>query len=161
MSKMFQGGALVIAALGAGQALAADQTQYQVTGSLAQTCAVTAPPNQTINPASTAVQAIGSPSYVCNFAGNATLRFWTQNGGAILSPAAAGNNNIAQSRPYSFVFDGTALGQLTNASNTATGVVRAILTPNAAQSGPATMQLANPAVIAGTYSDTIFISIAP
>jgi hypothetical protein len=59
------------------------------------------------------------------------------------------------------VFDTSALGQLTNAEASATQVVRAIVTPNAAQTGAATMQLAAAATIAGSYSDTIFISIAP
>lgn len=161
MNKMFRVGALAAGALGAGQALAEDQAQYQITASLAQICSVTPPGNQTINPASTAVQSIGSVTYVCNFAGNATLRFWTQNGGSIVSPAAAGNGNVAQLRGYNFVFDGTALGQLTDAANTATGVVRAILTPNAAQSGATTVQLASIATLAGTYNDTVFINITP
>lgn len=152
----------VISALGlCSPALASDQKQYQITGSLEQSCTVTVPTTQTINPASTTQQSVGSPSYQCNFAGNAILRFWTQNGGQIVSPAAAANNNTAQTRAYSFTFDGTALGQLTNASGTATTVTRAITTPNAAQSGAAAIQLASVATIAGSYADTIFVSIAP
>lgn len=155
------GAAFLIAALGGSPASAADQVQYQILGTLAQACSVTAPDTQTFNPGSTALQPIGFPSYQCNFAGNAALRFWTLNGGQIVSSAAASNNNVAQSRAYTFVFDGTNLGQLTSDSASATAVTRPIVAPNVAQNGAATMQLASGVTVAGSYADIIFISIAP
>ena len=161
MNRYLKLAMLLLPLAAAAPAFAADQAQYQINGSLAQACRVTAPPNQIFDPASTAVQPIGSPSYVCNFAGNATLRFWTQNGGQVVSPAAASNNNVAQSRPYTFVFDGSSLGQLTNASGSSAPLTRTIVTPNVAQNGASTMQLGAAATVAGTYSDTIFVSIAP
>jgi len=152
---------VVAAAFAAAPANAADQAATQISGSLPQTCAVTAPANQSFDPASTAVQAIGSPSYQCNFIGGASLRFWTLNGGLAISPAGPNNGNVAQSRAYNFNFDGTNLGQLGNADGSAVPVVRAISLPNTVQVGIASMQLGSAATIAGTYTDTIFVSIAP
>jgi hypothetical protein len=152
---------LVAAAAAAAPALAANQGSTAISGSLAQTCSVTAPANQTFDPASTASQSVGSPSYQCNFIGNASLRFWSQNGGAVIAPAGPGNGNLAQSRPFTFSFDGTSLGQLGNSAGAALPVSRPISVANVQQTGPASIQLASPAMIAGTYSDVLFVSIAP
>jgi hypothetical protein len=153
--------ALVAAATAATPALAANQSSTMISGSLAQTCSVTAPANQNFDPASTASQSVGSPSYQCNFIGNANLRFWSQNGGAVIAPAGPGNGNAAQSRQFTFSFDGTSLGQLGNSSGAAAVVSRPISAANVQQSGPSSIQLASPALIAGTYSDVLFVSIAP
>jgi hypothetical protein len=142
-------------------AFAAGQAQYQITGILAQTCSVSAPVNQTIDPTSLAVQATGSISYQCDFIGDASLRLWSQNGGLITSPAAPQNGNAIQSRVYDLTFDGTPLGQLTNASATAASNVRAITAANTTQLGATSIQLASAANVAGSYSDTIFVDITP
>jgi hypothetical protein len=144
-----------------GAAIAAGQATTHISGSLPQTCGVTAPANQIFDPASIGVQPIGSATYQCNFSGTANLRFWTQNSGAAIAPAGSSNNNVAQSQVYNFTFDGTSLGRLSNAAGSAAAVVRPIVSPNVGQSGAASIQLTSPATIAGTYADTIFVSIAP
>ena len=153
--------AILLATTVASPALAAGQTQTIITGTLAQSCTVTAPEAQTFNPASTALQSVGTVSYQCNFAGNATLKMWSQNGGTVISPAAAGNNNTAQSRAYGTIFDGTPLGGLTNSSGTAGGITRTLALSNTAQTGLTQIQLNTAANVSGTYTDTIFVSIAP
>ena len=149
-----------IAGLVASPAFAAGQTQTIVTGTLEQSCTVSAPATQTFNPASTALQQVGTVSYQCNFVGNASLRMWSQNGGTVIAPASAANGNTAQSRTYGTIFDGTALAQLPNAA-TGPAIVRAVTAANTAQTGTTSIQLSSAATVAGTYTDTIFVSIAP
>jgi hypothetical protein len=152
--------AVTIAGVIASPALAAGQTQTIITGTLEQSCTVAAPANQTFNPASTALQQVGTVTYQCNFAGNASLKMWSQNGGQVTSPASAANNNTVQSRTYGTIFDGTPLAQLPNAA-TGPAIVRTVTTANTAQTGVTSIQLSSAATIAGTYTDTIFVSIAP
>jgi len=155
-------GLLVASAVAApAPALAGDHKDILITTTLARTCGVTAPGDQTIDPSSLAVQPVGSVSYRCNFVGGATLRLWSQNGGQIISPASPSNGGAPQSRIYSTVFDGAALGQLTNAADTSAQTVRAIAAANTDQSGAASIQLSSAAVIAGAYLDTIFVDITP
>lgn len=135
--------------------------QTLITGKLDQMCMVTPPGDQTFNPTVTTAQSVGSPSYQCNFTGSAKLSFWSQNGGQVISPASSNNGNVAQAKAYSFSFDGNNLGQLPAAANSTAVVTRSVLAPNTAQTGPATIQLTTAATIAGTYTDTIYVSIAP
>jgi hypothetical protein len=149
------------ASLLAGHAAAGSEAQVHISSTLVQVCSVTAPGPQTIDPASTGVQATGSVSYQCNFVGSPTLRLWSQNGGLLVSPAAPQNGAVAQSRAYNFTFDGVALGQLTSTAATAAPNVRATVASNTAQFAATSIQLSTAAVVAGGYSDILFVDITP
>lgn len=152
---------IAVAAMASTPALAEGQGSTLVSGSLAPSCSITAPSAQTFNPAGAGKQDIGSVSYKCNFAGNgAAIKFWSENGGKVVMPASGANNNVAQSRNYTLYFE-TAPVPALGTSAPATGQNVSMQTPNAAQGGALQMELESAANVAGTYSDTIYMSIAP
>lgn len=159
--RMHFGLGLAVAALAGIPAYAADTGSIQISGTLSPSCAITAPPATTFNPALTTQQPVGSAAYQCNFIGTATLKFWSTYGGQAVMPAGPGNGNVAQMRVYAFEFDGSNLGQIGNNAATAASASRSISAANTSQSGAMTISLASAASVAGTYSDTIFMSIAP
>ena len=152
---------VAVAAAVASPAFAADTGSTVISGTLLQSSSVTEPAAQTIDPASTAVQNVGTVSYQCNFVGNSTLKLWSLNGGRIISPASATNGNIQQVHTYSTTFDNTNLSLLPTTVGAATAVTRAMAAAGVAQSGLMQIQLSTGATVAGTYTDTISVSIAP
>jgi hypothetical protein len=146
-------GLLAASAVVATPAMAARSASYTISGTLSPSCSITAPANQTINPTSTASQPIGVPSYVCNFAGPAAIRFWSQNGSVLQAP----NGSVS----YSFVFDGSGPFTLPNAEPALATLSRSIATAGTAQTGAASITISAGASVAGTYSDTISMSINP
>lgn len=155
-AALFAGASLLPSA-----AVASGTKQTMITGKLEQMCSVTAPGDQTFDPTKTTTQSVGSPSYQCNFTGSAKLSFWSQNSGQVIAPASTSNGNVPQSKAYTFSFAGSNIGQLPAAANASAVVNRAVTAPNTPQSDPATIQLTTAATIAGTYTDTIYVSIAP
>jgi len=151
----------ILSAAAAAPAAAAGTGSTQITGVLSPSCVITAPPAAIFDPALTTQQSVGSATYQCNFIGLAELKFWSTNGGQVVMPAGPANGNVAQKRVYALDFDGSNLGQVGDTSATAAVTSRSISVSNTDQSGQLKIQLASAANVAGTYSDTIFMSIAP
>ena len=153
--------AFAAAALSAAPTVAAGSGSTQVTGSLAPSCNIVAPPAATFDPSLTSQQSIGSARYRCNFTGATTLAFWSQNGGSVVMSASSQNGNVVQSRAFSLLFDGTALGVVSNSSASASVASRNVTAVGVEQLGELKIQLATAANVAGSYADTIFMSINP
>lgn len=143
----------------AGAASAADSGTTLVFGDISEFCTVTAPPASTVSVTSTAPQDIGNFSYSCNFIGpSASIRFWSTNGGALVNPESGG-----ETLPYLFNWQGlVANADLTPEETSATIVaVNPGAPPNSVTVLAASIALQQTATVAGVFSDTIFISIAP
>jgi hypothetical protein len=151
--------AALSAALIAGSALAADSGSTLVFGNVLENCTVTAPPASTVSVISLDIQPIGNFSYTCNFIGpSASIRFWSTNGGALVNPDSG-----SETLPYRFNWQGL----VTNADLTNTEITAAVVAvnpgapANSVTTLAASIALDDTATVAGTFSDTIFISIAP
>lgn len=142
------------------QAHAQDAMSIQVSGTLSATCSATVPGDQTINPASNQPQSIGTTGLQCNFAGIPTLRFWSTGSGKLVAASSPANGNVAQSLPYQLIYDGTVVGQLTGNSGSALPINRSV-SPGTQRQGTVSIQIGTPASVAGTYTDTIFLAVAP
>lgn len=151
---------LTAVAASASPALAQDALSIAVTGTLPHTCNASVPGDQTIDPGSSQPQPIGTAGFECNFVGSPTIRFWSEGAGLLKAPAAPSNGNVAQVLPYQFTYDGTQLGQLTDSSETAMPITRTAAA-GASKLGEASIQILTAAIVAGTYSDTIYLGITP
>ena len=162
MYKSMMIGALAIAAFAATPAAAAGSGSTAISGSLATSCSLTAPAAKNdVSMIVTSQQTVGDVTYKCNFAGNAGFKFHSNNGGAMVMPAAPANGNVAQSIIYSTALDSDILGQLTNTAPAANSTSRSLVAVNTGQAASLKISLASIASVAGTYSDVIHMSINP
>jgi len=137
-------------ALVAGTANAADNDSVTVTTTVPQACNVSITETNVALPADAVGTAVANFTYVCNFTDTTADLAWNSTNGGVTDGFTTHNYSIVSSLGGS----GTAAAEPTD-SNVAT-------TANVA-SGPqtVTLQLLSPIIVAGTYTDTLAVTITP
>lgn len=154
MRKFVLGG-LAALAFGAAPAMAATTIDIPLSGTLPKACDISAflnGPFDALNLTSTAVQGAESLSVNCNYGGSASVTFTSANAGALKS----GANSV----PYNLVVSGSpfSAGVSLATPQTWTGFPASA---NSNQTRSLSVQLTNPASVAGTYTDTITAAVTP
>jgi spore coat protein U-like protein len=158
--RKFLSVATVLAAITASPALAADTASTQIDASLAPSCDIT---SQSSNLTLGAVDEVvpGVFTYSCNFIGSPTLTFTSANGGVTTA-----ENGGAQADYGVYLNDAAPSGapsswlQASATPQSYTGITQS-LAPNSSVSPSFAVGLSEALVVAGTYSDTLTITIAP
>lgn len=143
--------------LTAGAAQAGASTQIQLQGTLPKSCEVTAfvnGPFDALNMSSTAIQGAESLSPVCNYGGTLSVTFNSANQG-VMKTAANGGASV----PYSLTVSGGLLNNASLATPQTVSNWPAVV--NAAQTRSLSVTLGAAATVAGSYTDTITVSVAP
>jgi hypothetical protein len=132
-----------LAVLG-GPAMAATTT---VTTTVPQSCTASIDPNVSLPADASAVT--GNFSYTCNFTGNTADVTWKSTNGGVTDGATTHDYSITSS------IGGSGVASIDHTeSDVAT-------TANVASPQTFTLQLLNPIIVAGTYTDTLAVTIAP
>jgi hypothetical protein len=155
MKKIIAANLIGLAAIAATPAMASvsNTGSTQIGGTLAQSCSLTPPADKTdLNVTSTSEQTIGNATYSCNFSGTgAGISISTGNGGQLKS----GTNTVA----YQLKLGGGSYFAPTIAPQSAESP--SITAANSAQTSSLKITLGAAATIAGTYTDTVNLTIAP
>jgi hypothetical protein len=139
------------AVLGAGQALAAGSDSVTVTTTVAESCSVTIPGTNVTLPADGNASAPEAFSFECNYTGETAQLTYASGFGGVSSDGGTTDH------VYNIVTSHGADGD--SATTFSSGVLATTaLTPVAAS---VTLDLVNPILVAGVYTDTLTISIAP
>lgn len=150
---------LAVAALAALPALTAQaQTSVQVplSGTLAKRCTIAVAANATasaLDLSSTAAQSVGTLSFACNYAGTPGLSIASANNGLLVSTDPQNPANVAYT-----VSVGTLLSNVSLATPATPAVTT---TANTTVDSGVSIALANAALVAGIYQDTITATITP
>ncbi len=153
-----------LALLGAGSAMASGSSQTQITATNPQNCQInSASPSIDLGTVVN-VAVPGTFTYQCNFQGAPTLTFQSANGGVSTAQNGGGLanygiylNDAAPGSPPSTWLQASAA---TGAGAVYNGITTE-LTANAAVSPVFQVGLSQTLPVAGTYADTLTISIAP
>ena len=138
-----------IAVMGAGPAMALDSDTITIQSTLAQACQVDIANTTAVMPANGSPSALEAFSFECNFGGEgATLSFASTFGGV---------SNGFTTHVYNIVPSTGAPGT----SAVTFPNFPLIPLPNTPVNASFTVDLVNPILVAGTYSDTLTISITP
>lgn len=133
---------------------AAPSIEIPLAGTLAKKCTVAAfldGPFNALNLESTSVQGAESVSVNCNYGGSASVTFTSLNAGALKS----GANTL----PYKLIVSGSPLSSGVSLSSPQTWGGWPAAT-NANQTRSLSVQLDAAATVAGTYTDTVTVSVA-
>lgn len=147
-------------ALSAGSAFAADTATVAIDAFQAQTCDITAS-SSNISLAALNVAVSGVFQYQCNFVGNPTLNFvsgfggvkTTENGGGIATYGIYLNDNLPGGPPNTWL--------QSNATPQSYPAITLSAPANTTISPTFQVGLTQALPVAGTYSDTLTISITP
>lgn len=149
--------AVAVSAAFAAPAMAQTSVNVPLSGTLASKCNISAflnGPFDALNLESTLVQGSESLTVNCNYTGTASVTFDSANDGVLKS----GSNTV----PYKFILTGVG-GPLSTgvslASNQTVSNFSAVA--NADQTRSMRVQLDAIATVAGTYTDTVTVSVAP
>jgi opacity protein-like surface antigen len=135
-------------ALLGGNAMAADVT---VTTTVAQACSVSADPSVILPANGSSV--VGAYSYQCNFTGSTADLTWSSANGGVDADGVGGDPAHDYTIATSLGGSGSASAGLSE-TNVAT-------TANTASPQTFTLALVAPIIVAGTYTDTLTVNIAP
>lgn len=135
------------AVLGAGQALASGNDSVTVTTIVNESCSVSIPGTNVSLPADGSAATAEAFSFTCNYTGSTAALTYTSLNGGVGSSA----------NPYNIVPSVGASG-VSNATFSSGPLATTALTP---VNATVTLDLVNPILIAGTYNDTLTISILP
>jgi hypothetical protein len=150
MRKILLAGAAMLATTGMAMALGSDTITVSTT--LAQACSVSITSTSVTMPSDGNLSGSEAFSYQCNYAsGTTTLTFDSGFNGV---SADGGTTTFAYNITPSTGAAGTSAAPFNN-----TPVVNAVA--NAPSNASFTVDLLNPLAVAGTYTDTLTISIAP
>ena len=155
--KLAKFASVAVLAMAASAAYADTSVTVPLAGTLAKTCGITDyldGPFNNLDMTSTSVQGAESVTVNCNYGGSASVTFSSANAGNM----AAGSNTV----PYKLIVSGSG-------SPFSTGVSLATdqtwngwpAVANADQTRSLSVQLDSPATVAGDYSDTITVTVAP
>jgi len=152
-----------LALLGAGSALAAGSSQTQITATSQQTCQINAQSAVLDLGSVVDVPVAGSFVYQCNFVGAPQFTFTSANGGVKTSE---NNGGLANYGIYlNDTAPSTAPSAWLQASATTGGAaftgISTTTAPNAPVSPSFSVGLSQALPVAGAYSDTLTIAIAP
>jgi spore coat protein U-like protein len=154
MRKFVLGGVAALA-FGAPASMAATSVDIPLSGVLSKACEISAflnGPFDALDLTSTAVQGAESLTVNCNYGGSASVTFTSVNAGAL----ASGANTV----PYNLVVSGSPFsGGVSLATPQTWAGFPAVA--NANQTRSLSIQLANAASVAGTYTDTITAAVTP
>lgn len=159
MKKVILTTAAALAALTAAPAFAADSVSTTINASLDPTCDITShSPTLTLGAVDEVVP--GVFSYQCNFIGDPTFTFTSANGGVKTT-----ENGEATATYGIYLNDAPVSGApstwLQSSATPVSYSVSTSLTPNTTVSPNFAVALTQALTVAGSYSDTLTISIAP
>lgn len=143
--------------LTAGAAQAASSVQIPLTGVLPKACDVSAflnGPFDALDMTSTSVQGSESITARCNYGGTLSVTLSSLNAGKMVNRSHGGAEV-----PYGVTISGSPLNNASLASPQTISNWPAVT--NAVQTRSISVTLANAATVAGTYTDTITVSVAP
>lgn len=148
------------AIVGAGSAVAADNSNVAITATVSAECTMTDPDpiDFGTDPSDGAVET-SNFEFTCNFAGDGgesalTVTFESDNGGLT-------NPGDTQPRVYTVAYDGNAAFTSTDAQALPVPFAETSTTANVAEPRSFDVTLDEDLPVAGSYSDTLFVSIAP
>ncbi|MCE9523490.1 MAG: hypothetical protein K8S25_13790 [Alphaproteobacteria bacterium] len=143
-----------VAIMGVGPAMAAGSDSVTVTTFLAQSCSVSIPGTDVALPPGGGLSLATSFSYQCNYGGEAAVATVTYDSGYDGVSDDLGVTDHEYNIIPSFGSSGTSAAPLINAA-------AAVTAPNSPQNVSFQLSLVTPIIVAGTYTDTLTISIAP
>lgn len=146
---------LAALALGAPASFAATSVDIPLSGVMPKACDISAflnGPFDALDLSSTAVQGAESLTVKCNYGGSSSVTFTSVNAGALIS----GANSV----PYKLVVSGSPFSSGVSLATPQTWAGFPAVA-NANQTRSLSVQLANAATVAGTYTDTITAAVTP
>ena len=160
MRKLILSTAVALAAMTSSAAFAAGSAEVAVNASLAPSCSIVSS-----SPSLTLVGTAAVPgdfTYKCNFTGSPSVSFTSANGGVKSTGTDANTADY-----YIYLNDnagtagaGSARASTIGASNPFTDITKTTA-PNTNTTPSFSLALVSPLTVAGTYQDTLTISVAP